>query len=485
MSELKVLSVASEVFPLVKTGGLADVVGALPSALARESVEIRTLVPGYPAVMAKLVDAQQAHAYDDLFGGPARILGGKAAGLDLFAIDAPHLYDRPGNPYLGPNGLDWPDNAQRFAALARVGADIGLGVIDAFRPQVVQAHDWQAALAAAYLNYADRPRPGVVDHDPQHGLPGPLSECRSSASWACLRKPFSIDGVEYFGGVGYLKAGLRLSDRITTVSPTYAREIMTPEFGMALDGLLRTRAAVVQGIVNGIDDTVWNPATDAALAQNYSALRIDMRVRNKTALQTQMGLAPGVDRPLLGVVSRLSDQKGLDLLLQALPELSPKAASSPCSARAIRCWRRASPRPPHRDRTLSVAFSATTRSWPISFRQAPISSSCPSRFEPCGLTQLCALRYGAPPIVARVGGLADTVIDANEAATAAGVATGLQFYPPSVESLTYALNRALDIARDPAVLRRLRLNGMRSDVSWRGPAKRYAVLYRDLIRPAE
>ena len=162
MSELKVLSVASEVFPLLKTGGLADVVGALPAALARENVEIRTLVPGYPAVMAKLADAQPAHVYDDLFGGPARILAGKAVGLDLFAIDAPHLYDRPGNPYLGPNGLDWPDNAQRFAALARVGADIGLGAIDAFRPQVVHAHDWQAALAAAYLNYADRPRPGVV-----------------------------------------------------------------------------------------------------------------------------------------------------------------------------------------------------------------------------------------------------------------------------------------------------------------------------------
>ena len=134
----------------------------------------------------------------------------------------------------------------------------------------------------------------------------------------------TIDGIEYFGGVGYLKAGLLLSDRITTVSPTYAREIMTPEFGMALDGLLRTRAAVVQGIVNGIDDTVWNPATDAALAQNYSALRIDMRVRNKTALQTRMGLAGGVNRPLFGVVSRLSDQKGLDLLLEALPGLIAK-----------------------------------------------------------------------------------------------------------------------------------------------------------------
>jgi starch synthase len=484
MSGLKVLSVASEIFPLIKTGGLADVVGALPAALARESVEIRTLVPGYPAVMAKFADAQPAHSYDDLFGGPARILVGKVGDLDLFAIDAPHLYDRPGNPYVGPSGLDWPDNAQRFAALARVGADIGLGAVDSFQPQVVHAHDWQAALAAAYLNYADRPRPGVVTTIHNMAFQGqfPMS---IFGQLGLPPQAISIDGVEYYGGVGYLKAGLRLSDRITTVSPTYAREILTPGFGMGLDGLLRTRAAVVQGIVNGIDDTVWNPATDIALPQNFSALRIDMRVRNKTALQTRMGLAPVNDRPVFGVISRLSDQKGLDLLLQALPGVTAQGGQLALLGSG--------------DPFLEGGFTAAATS-------SPDSVSCvlgydenlahliqagsdfivvPSRFEPCGLTQLCALRYGAPPIVARVGGLADTVIDANEAATAAGVATGIQFYPPAVESLTYALNRALDIARDPAVLRRLRLNGMRSDVSWRGPAKRYAALYRDLVRPAE
>ena len=196
---------------------------------------------------------------------PARVLAGAAAGLDLFAIDAPHLYDRPGNPYLGPDGLDWPDNARRFAALARVAADIGLGVIDAFRPQVVHAHDWQAALTAAYLNYAGGSRPGTVITIHNMAFQGHFP----SSIFGELGLPpyaFTIDGVEYYGGVGYLKAGLRLSDRITTVSPTYAREIMTPQFGMGLDGLLRTRAAVVHGIVNGIDDTVWNPATDPALA---------------------------------------------------------------------------------------------------------------------------------------------------------------------------------------------------------------------------
>jgi starch synthase len=484
MSELKVLSVASEVFPLIKTGGLADVVGALPAALAREGVEIRTVVPGYPAVMAKLADAETARDYADLFGGPARVLAGKAAGLDLFAIDAPHLYDRPGNPYLGPDGLNWPDNSRRFAALARVGADIGLGAIDPFCPHVVHAHDWQAALAAAYLSYADRPRPGVAITIHNMAFQGqfPIS------IFGELGLPpyaFTIDGVEYYGGVGYLKAGLRLSDRITTVSPTYAREIMTPEFGMGLDGLLRTRAAIVQGIVNGIDDTVWNPTTDAALAQTYSALRIDMRVRNKTALQTKMGLTAGVDRPLFGVVSRLSDQKGLDLLLQALPrlianggQLAMLGSGEPSLEGGFTAAAAARPD--------SVSCVLGYDEWLAHLIQAGADFIVvPSRFEPCGLTQLCALRYGAPPIVARVGGLADTVIDANEAATVAGVATGVQFYPPSVDALAYALDRALEIGRDPAMTRRLRLNGMRSDVSWRGPAKRYAALYRDLAGPAK
>jgi starch synthase len=484
MSALKVLSVASEVFPLIKTGGLADVVGALPAALARENAEIRTLIPGYPAVMAKLAGAQPTHAYDDLFGGPAQVLAGAAAGLNLFAIDAPHLYDRPGNPYLGPDGLDWPDNARRFAALARVGADIGLGAIDAFQPQVVHAHDWQAALAPAYMHYADKPRPGIAITIHNIAFQGHFP----SSIFGELGLPpyaFTIDGVEYYGGVGYLKAGLRLADRITTVSPSYAREIMTPEFGMGLDGLLRTRAAVVYGIVNGIDDTVWNPATDAALPQTFSALRIDMRVRNKTALQTQMGLAPGVGRPLFGVISRLSYQKGLDLLLQALPSVVAKGGQLALLGSG--------------EPSLQAGFAAAAASRPEAVgcilgydeKLAHLIQAgadfivVPSRFEPCGLTQLCALRYGAPPIVARVGGLADTVIDANEAATAAGVATGVQFYPPSVESLTYALDRALDIARDPATSRRLRLNGMRADVSWRGPAKRYSALYRDLVGSAE
>jgi starch synthase len=482
MSALKVLSVASEIFPLVKTGGLADVAGALPGALKREGVEMRTLVPAYPAVKTKLAEASIALEYDNLFGGPAHVLSGAAEGLDLFAIDAPHLYDRPGNPYLGPDGLDWPDNWRRFAALARVGADIGLGAIGAFEPQVVHAHDWQAALAPAYLHFAGGPRPATVVTIHNLAFQGhfPLSVF---GELGLHDSALTIDGVEYFGGVGYLKAGLRLADAIATVSPTYAREIMTPEFGMALDGLLRSRAADVHGILNGIDDTVWNPAADPALAQNYSALRIDMRARNKAALQGKLGLAPGADRPLFAVVSRLSQQKGLDLLLPALPQIVAGGGQLALLGSGERALEDGfAEAAAMRAGSVGCVFGYDEKLAHL-FQGGADFILVPSRFEPCGLTQLCALRYGAAPIVSRVGGLADTVIDANEAATAAGVATGIQFWPTSIEALAAALDRAFELFANGAAMRRMRLNGMRADVSWRGPAQRYAALYRSLAGP--
>ncbi|MBV9288894.1 MAG: glycogen synthase GlgA [Hyphomicrobiales bacterium] len=483
MRELKVLSVASEIFPLVKTGGLADVSGALPHALRREEVVVRTLVPAYPAIRDKLADVSTAQEYVELFGGPARVLAGQAAGLDLFALDAPHLYDRPGNPYLGPDGRDWPDNARRFAALARVGADIGLGALAAFEPDVVHAHDWQAALAPAYLHFGGRrPASVVTIHNLAFQGHFPVS-----VFWelGLPDRALSIEGVEYFGGVGYLKAGLRLADAITTVSPTYAREIMTPEYGMALDGLLRARAGAVHGILNGIDDTVWNPATDPAIAQNYSAQRIDSRARNKVTLQIKMELTTGPARPLFAVVSRLSPQKGLDLLLPLVSTVAAKGGQLALLGSG--------------DRALEQGFLDAAESQAGSIgcvigydeRLAHLIQAgadfvlVPSRFEPCGLTQLCALRYGATPIVSRVGGLNDTVVDANEAATTAGVATGIQFWPLSTEALSDAIDRAFTFFRDAAAMRRMRLNGMRAEVSWRRPAQRYAELYRSLVGPAD
>ena len=475
---MRVLSIASEAFPLIKTGGLADVAGALPLALPREGVEMRTLLPGYPAVMAKLAGAEAVHAYPALAGGPARVLAAKVAGLDLFVLDAPHLFNRPGNPYLGPDGRDWPDNAFRFAALARAGADLAKGAVANYVADVAHAHDWQAALAPVYLHYDGGARPATVltihnmaFQGHYYGLP--------LASLGLPDSAMNIDGVEYFGGVGFLKGGIRLADKITTVSPTYAREILTPDFGMALDGLLTSRAADVEGIVNGIDDVVWNPETDAVLAKTYSAAKPAGRAANRAALLAKYGLAAG-DGPLFGVISRLTSQKGLDLLLACLPgvverggQLALLGTGSLYLEQGFTAMAAAFPRQVGcvigYDETLAHMVQAG-----VDFLVVP------SRFEPCGLTQLCALRYGAAPLVARVGGLADTVIDANEAALAAGVATGVQFYPPDIGTLANALARAFDLYADAEAMRRLRLNGMRADVSWRMPARRYAALYAKL-----
>ena len=482
MTDLTVLSVVSEIFPLIKTGGLADVAGALPPALEAERVHTISLVPGYPAVLRGLVDPMSVHRFSDLFGGPATLVRGTVAGLDLLAIDAPHLYDRPGGPYFGPDGHDWPDNAQRFAALSEVGALVGAGGVSGIEPDVLHAHDWQAGLAPAYLHYRGGRRPGTVMTVHNMAFQGRF--------WAgllgALHLPpdsFSIDGVECYGDIGFLKAGLFFADRITTVSPTYAAEIQTPAWGMALDGLLRTRAPVLRGIVNGIDETVWNPAADNLIVGDFSSDHPKRRVANKTSLQAWFGLEATPERLLYGVVSRLTWQKGVDLLLGAVDEvlrlgaqLVVLGAGEPALEAGLRAAAAA-----HPGRIGCVIGYDEAVAHQI--QAGADALLVPSRFEPCGLTQLCAMRYGALPVVARVGGLADTVIDANEAALAAGTGTGLQFSPVTGEMLAAALRRTAALWQQPDVWRRLQLNAMRQDVSWRRPAGQYAALYRE-VAPA-
>jgi starch synthase len=476
---MRVLSVASEIFPLVKTGGLADVAGALPGALAREGVSVRSLVPGYPAVLSASEGFEAVYSYDDLFGGPAQVLSGTAAGLDLFVLNAPHLYVRSGGLYGDAGGRDWPDNAQRFAALAWVAAEVGRGLVPGFAPDVVHAHDWQAGLAPAYLHYEAGRRPGTVItlHNLAHQGAFP------AGLLPVLRLPpsaLSVQGVEYYGGIGFLKAGIYFADQITTVSPTYAAEIKTPEGGMGLDGLLRTRASALSGILNGIDETVWDSAADPHISARYSSKQPRRRGLNKGALQERLGLDRDPEALLFGVVSRLSWQKGLDLLLEALPVL----IDSGCQLALLGSG----------DPALERGFATAVAAHPghvgavFGYDEALAhlvqagsdALLVPSRFEPCGLTQLCALRYGSVPVVARVGGLADTVIDANEMAVAAGAATGIQFNPVNREMLGAAISRALALWRSPEDWKRLRANGMRTDVGWRRPARRYAVIYRSL-----
>ena len=477
---LNVLSVASEVYPLVKTGGLADVTGALPGALKSEGVTVRTLVPGYPAVTQAVEDGEVVAELPDLFGGPARIVAGQARGLDLFVIEAPHLYERSGNPYLASNGLDWTDNGARFAALGQIGARLGMGLVPAYRPDVVHGHDWQAGLAPAYLHFAQEPAPRSIMTIHNLAFPG-LFPAQFLPSLGLPATAFNVEGIEYHNQISFLKAGLYYADRLTTVSPSYGAEILTPENGMGFDGLLRSRAGRLTGIRNGIDEDVWNPADDPAIASTYDAATLQGRAANKAALQQRFGLDVSERALLFGVVSRLSGQKGLDLVLNALPVLLDLGGQLALIGTG--------------DRWMEERFRAAGDTYPgrigvfigydeklAHLMQAGSDALLvPSRFEPCGLTQLCALRYGAVPVVSRVGGLTDTIVDANEMALASGAATGIMFSPVTATALETALRRTADIFADPQDWAKLIKAGMATDVSWRNPARRTANLYRDLV----
>lgn len=483
---MEVLGVASECFPLVKTGGLADVMGALPPAMAPLGCRLRTLLPAYPKVTDALPDAVPAATIPDLFGGDARLLEAEGpGGLALLLLDAPHLYARPGGPYHDPAGADWPDNWRRFAALAWAAREIGLGLLEGWRPEIVHAHDWQAGLAPAYLalaasDGAGGPRPATVMTVHNLAFQGQVDPALLTA----LRLPpesFAIDGVEYYGSIGFLKAGLFYADRLTTVSPTYAREIRTAEGGMGLGGLLRMRGGDLEGIRNGIDERVWDPAHDPHLPAAYGADSLDGKAACKAALQRRLRLDERPEALVLGVVSRLGHQKGLDLLPGLLPWLMERG----CQLALLGAG----------DPALEAAFAAAALAHPgrIGFVQGydePLAHLIqagsdailvPSRFEPCGLTQLCAQRYGSLPLVARVGGLADTVIDANDAALADGVATGLHFYPVTAEALAEGLDRLLRLWSRPAAWRTVQTRAMTRDVGWSQPARQYRELYRTLL----
>lgn len=465
----RVLSVTSECVPLIKTGGLADVAGALPGALAGQGVEMRTILPGYPAVMAARPDAAVVAELGDLFGGPARIRRAALGDTVLYLLDAPHLFDREAGPYLGPDGKDWPDNPQRFAALAKAAAMIGADGIEGWRPQALHLHDWQAGLAPVYLRQlgAGDVRSLLTIHNiafqglaPAHML-------------SALQLPahlFTPDGFEYWGRISALKAGIVFADRVSTVSPTYAEELMTPEFGMGMQGVLAARGGDFTGILNGIDLDVWRPPYDAP----------EGKAPYRAALRQEFGL-PESDGPLCVVISRLTGQKGLDLLIEALPALLDnggqlallgsgepglEAAFAEAAAR-------------HPGVGLRLGYDEALAQRMIAGGDAIL---VPSRFEPCGLTQLYGLRFGTLPVVSLTGGLADTVVNASAAALAAGVATGLQFHPTGTLALSRALARLCGLYRQPDLWRRMMLNAMAQPVGWDASARAYAGLFKAMTR---
>jgi phosphoglucomutase len=478
---IQVLSVASEIYPLAKTGGLADVVAALPGALQPHGVRVTTLVPGYSLLRAHLVDAVPVHSYDALMGGPARILETDLDGHTLLVLDAPALFERGGGPYGGPDGRDWPDNWRRFAALARAGADLASGVVAGRQYDILHAHDWQAAMAPAYLRFAPGPGRPAASVMTVHNIAFQgRFERTIFASLGLPAGAYGIDGVEYYGGVGFLKAGLASADAITTVSPSYAEEIHSAEQGMGLEGLIRARSAVVHGIVNGIDTGVWDPQSDPALVAHYSSRKLARRDANKRAVERGFGIDPG-SGPLFTVISRLTWQKGMDVLagqLDALVAMGGRLAllgNGDTGLQAL--FRAAAAR--HRGR-IGVAIGYDEKLSHL------LQAGCdailiPSRFEPCGLTQLYGLAYGCVPVAARTGGLADTIIHANEAALTAGVATGILFNTVTGDSVARAIRRAIALFGDSKTWAGMQRQGMKQDFSWRRSGANYAALYNQVI----
>ncbi len=478
---MKVLFVASECAPFVKTGGLADVVSSLPKALRAKNVDVRIMLPGYSAVLDAIERRNVVWRTDDLVGEPAELIAGKADGQSLYAVAAPAYFDRKGNPYMGPDGSDWPDNWQRFGALCRMATDLSLGQLGGWRPDIVHVHDWQAGLVPVLL--AGEAGPATIATIHNIAFQGVFAP-EDVAPLDLPPDGFTLTGYEYHGGVSFLKAALSFADRITTVSPTYAGEIMTPEFGFGLEGVLQHRRADVSGILNGIDLDVWDPAADRAIALPYSARRVVGKAKNKRALEDRFGLPHAPDDPLFCVVSRLSEQKGIDLLVSALPRLIAAGGRLVVLGSG--------------DATLEKVLRQTASAAPTKIAveigydedlshlmQAGADAILiPSRFEPCGLTQLYGLRYGTLPIVARTGGLADTVIDLNEAALAAECGNGFQFSPVTAEAFGDAIERAVAFYRDKSAWRATMRRAMKQPVGWDISAQKYIDLYRSLVDPS-
>lgn len=482
MNPLKILFATSEMAPWVKTGGLGDVAAALPAALRQAGQDIRVLLPHYPAMKAAFPDALAVAELPSLAPAlpPARLLAAEADGLPLLLLDCPQLYASPGNPYLDSYGDDRHDNPVRFGLLSRVAALLGQAHSPiAWQADVVHSNDWQTALAAAYLHY----QCGAASVVTVHNIA--FQGCFSQHYLADLGLPehaWRFDAAEYHGQLCFLKAGLQFASQISTVSPTYAREIQDEQFGYGLAPLLRYRAAALRGILNGIDTDIWNPAADPNLAHPYSVHQLAGKARNKAALQQEMGLEVDAAQPLFGVVSRLTHQKGLDLLLAIADDL----AALPAQLVVLGSG----------DAELEAGFLALTGRHPgriavkLGFDETLAhrieagadSFLMPSRFEPCGLNQMYSLHYGTPPVVNATGGLADTVVDVGEATLANRTANGFILESASAPALWSTMQRVCRIWQDQQLWQRIQQNGMQRDFSWTQAARDYIQLYRDAIR---
>jgi len=473
----RLLFVASEAYPLIKTGGLADVAGSLPEVLRQQGMDVRLLLPAYQHVL-EAIGPPALVAHMEVEGMQLRILSTYLPGtkLETWLLEHPLFSHRPGNPYHDPQGNPWPDNADRFALLSRVAAAIATGQAGLdWRPDVLHCNDWHTGPAIALTHLSERrPRTVFTVHSLAHmGL-------FDRATFDRLGLPahfWSDSALEFYNQCSFIKGGLVYADYITTVSPTYALEICDSPGGMGLEGLLRQRRERLVGILNGIDSQVWNPATDPFLEQRYTPQSLQDKALNKAALQATLGLAPAADRPLVGLVGRLVEQKGLELILPVLGEILASGVQLVVLGTGEHRYERQlqAAAAAHPD-AMAVAL-AYDESLAHRIEAAADIFLMPSLFEPCGLNQLYSLRYGTLPLVRAVGGLADTVVDSNPQTLADGTATGFVCERPDPAELLATLQRAVALWYDQRQWRQVQLAAMAQDFSWQRSANRYMQLY--------
>ncbi len=472
---LRVLYVASECAPWVKTGGLGDVVAALPVALRAVGVDVRVLLPAYPALRRALHCVRSAE-----HEGWALYSVTLPSGVPGWLLEAGSLFDRDGGPYQDHEGRDWPDNADRFALLSRVAAYMtGDERLLPWRPQLLHCNDWQTGLAPAYLRFMHAPKSAsliTVHNLAFQGLFSPDTFPRLGLPDVA----YAMEGLEFYGRVSFLKAGLQYADAVTTVSPTYASEIQRAPLGFGMEGLLARRAEVLHGILNGIDISEWDPASDPRIPAAYDCSRVANKAINKRALQERMGLPPEPRVLLLGMVSRLTYQKGVDLVLAAGPSLVALPSQIVLLGRGDADLERGVRKFAEVYPQQAAAIIGFDEDLAHLIEAGADAFLMPSRFEPCGLNQMYSQRYGTPPIAYATGGLVDTIIDFD--ATQSDVeGTGFLFRDATPDGLSAAVKRALVVYRDRAAWHRVQLNAMRRDFGWENSARRHAAIYRSIL----
>jgi starch synthase len=482
---LRILFVSSEAYPLIKTGGLADVSGSLPYSLSQSGADVKILIPGYPAVLKNLVDLQPLTILEGLPGiGSVRLMQGRMPdkNLNVIVIVNEILYQREGGPYNDTAGHDWPDNPLRFGILSYVAARLGssMSPLKDWIPDIVHCNDWQTGLAPAYMHYM-----GVKCAKSVLSIHNIAFQGCFSPDWvAKLNLPaqsYQMHGMEFYGQMSFLKAGLYYANMITTVSPTYADEIQTEAYGFGMQGLLRSRRHEVHGILNGIETEEWNPATDPHLVKTYTAKNLANKDAVKQALQKRLGLRQEASIPLFGIVSRLTNQKGLDMVLAVADELLKhrvQFAVLGSGERELQAgFRRLATRYPE-DVSVTIGYNEELSHQIMAGADIFIM---PSRFEPCGLNQMYGLRYGTPSIVTKTGGLADSITDTNDSTVESKSATGFVMQGVSPQHLLSSALRSLYYYKDKTVWKQIQRNGMKKDLSWKESAHKYLELYKELL----